>query len=402
MSSVNWQKIKSASESKAKIAHNAVETRLERNHSNPHIDKTKTYLNLNLDGRTYLERCDAYDSRVNFCKNNMKRVRSDAVTMIGLNIKLPEGLANADYDTQVLWCKDAYEVIENFVGKENVVSATADFDEVHEYYDPDLGKEVLSRPELDVKFVPEIDGKLCAKKWQTKANMTTLNNRVEDMTEQLYGMTFMNGKGGKNVSTEELKVQSARYEAGRVMERAQDKADGILRTTKTEAEMQLRDVGRKSDALKAREEALEAREKAFLTEREDFLIECNEWRKRANESLMREKLLLRQDYDSRYFDKLRDLQTKIENYRQKSTELDEIIAELSKEKSDDEIVSYALDRCKYAYKTSDGKVRVMPARDYVNGLKNRKSVAIQRANERRLPKLPFDIDVTDSTDDFSL
>lgn len=212
MSSVNWKKIRTASQAKANIRHNDKEKRIQDNHSNSDIDKSKTHLNLSFTDMSYEEKCEAYDKRVSECKANMKRVRSDAITMISLNIKLPEGLVHASYDEQAKWCKSCYKVVEEFVGKENIVSATADFDEVHEYFNPDTKQMELSRPELDVKFIPAIDGKLNAKQWQTPMNMTSLNTDIELMTLFDYGMEFMTGKGGKNSSAENLKTQSAKAE----------------------------------------------------------------------------------------------------------------------------------------------------------------------------------------------
>lgn len=210
MSSVNWQKIKSVSQGKGLIAHNDKEERKDGKHQNPDIDKTKTDLNLEFQGRDYEAKCKAYDDRVAYCKSNMKRVRSDAVTLIGLNIKLPEGLMKKDYQTQCEWMKKTYEVVRDFVGEENVVSATADFDEVHEYFDPETKTFVMSRPEVDVKFVPEIEGKLNAKLWQTRENMVKLNTEVEQMTQKEFGCDFQTGKGAKKKSTDELKNESAR------------------------------------------------------------------------------------------------------------------------------------------------------------------------------------------------
>lgn len=45
------------------------------------------------------------------------------------------------------------------MGEERIVSATADFDEIHWYTDEKTHERKLSRPELDVRFVPELDGK---------------------------------------------------------------------------------------------------------------------------------------------------------------------------------------------------------------------------------------------------
>ena len=212
MSSVNWQKIKSSSQGKAQMKHNDKEERLKTNHENPDIDKTKTYLNLEFQGRDHKAKCDAYDSRVEFCKSNMSRVRSDAVTLIGLNAKLPGGLNEAPYEVQCAWMNKTYELMRDFVGEQNVISATADFDEVHKYLDPETKQYIMSRPEIDVKFVPELNGKLNAKLLQTRERMVDLNNRIEVMTQQEFGCKFQTGKGAKHKSTDKLKNESIKAE----------------------------------------------------------------------------------------------------------------------------------------------------------------------------------------------
>lgn len=212
MSSVNWQKVKSTSQGKAQIKHNDKEERYKTNHENPDIDKTKTSLNLEFQGRDHKAKCDAYDSRVEFCKSNMTRVRSDAVTLICLNAKLPGGLNEASYEVQCAWMNKTYELMRDFVGEQNVISATADFDEVHKYMDPETKQYIMSRPEIDVKFVPELNGKLNAKLLQTKARMIDLNNRIEVMTQQEFGCKFQTGAGAKHKSTDKLKNESIKAE----------------------------------------------------------------------------------------------------------------------------------------------------------------------------------------------
>ena len=212
MSSVNWQKVKSTSQGKAQIKHNDKEERYKTNHENPDIDKTKTSLNLEFQGRDHKAKCDAYDSRVEFCKSNMRRVRSDAVTLICLNAKLPGDLNEAPYSIQCAWMNKTYELMRDFVGEDNVISATADFDEVHRYLDPETKQYIMSRPEIDVKFVPELNGTLNAKLLQTKARMIDLNNRIEVMTQQEFGCKFQTGAGAKHKSTDKLKNESIKAE----------------------------------------------------------------------------------------------------------------------------------------------------------------------------------------------
>lgn len=371
MSSVNWSKIRTASEAKAKIAHNAKETRLERNHSNPHIDKSKIHLNLNFDGRTYRQRCKAYDDRVSFCKGNMKRVRSDAITMIGLNVKIPENLTHADYALQAEWCRDAYQIIRDFVGKENVVSATADFDEVHEYFDPDLKKMVLSRPEVDVKFVPEVNGKLSAKAWQTKGTMTKLNNQIEQMTEQKYHMTFLTGKGGKNLSAEELKAQSiiaeAEYNAEQILKEAEREADEIFESASDKIAEASDEVDRRAKAVMAREREVASKERNIAI-KERFLDS-------KGKTMAEKEKVLQDDTEAmeHYRSMLHDWEAEL-NERSKTinemTPLDDVLKD---------VISHAYVRVR----GSDGATKAVPVMEYIERQKKKRAEAVR--SRRPLP-----------------
>lgn len=277
MSSVNWQKLKGASEVKAKMRHNDKDLRKVGNHSNPHIDKSKTHLNLSLDGLKYSERCKRYDKRVKECKSHMKRVRSDAVTCIGLNIKLPGAIAESPYEIQKAWCEDCYRIVKEFVGEENIVSATADFDEIHKFYNPDTNQFETSRAEIDVKFVPAIDEKLNAKAWQTKGTMGALNRKIEDMTQKLYACCFMTGKGGKNVPTEVLKTQSAKAEAQLMLDAVNALKDDLEADREAFEEQKSKWAQERENELKMQNtqaEAIKEERRKLDSERAKFAQEC--------------------------------------------------------------------------------------------------------------------------------
>lgn len=215
MSSVNWQKIRSAPEVVAKVKHNDIEQRLQANHSNADINKDLTSQNLSLDGRSLRDKIDTYNQLVNQSKKTMVRVRSNAITCIGLNVKIPEDLTYAPRELQEDWIYNAYDVIRDYIGENRIFSATADFDEVHAYVDPETHETVLSRPELDVKFVPSDPetGHLNAAGWQTRAKMREINNAIEQMSMEQYNIRFMTGKSAKRTDVDVLKKQSIEAEA---------------------------------------------------------------------------------------------------------------------------------------------------------------------------------------------
>ena len=62
MASVNFEKIKSVQQMKACLRHCDKEERLEHEHSNKHIDKSRT--SLNLQGGKYADTCKLVDDRM--------------------------------------------------------------------------------------------------------------------------------------------------------------------------------------------------------------------------------------------------------------------------------------------------------------------------------------------------
>ncbi|MCD8155485.1 MAG: plasmid recombination protein [Clostridiales bacterium] len=277
MSSVDWKKYHGPSEVKAKLRHNDKESRMAGNHSNPDINKSRTHLNLNLTGRTLAESEARYDELVEGCKANMKRVRSDAVTCIGLNIKLPPDYTHVTYETQVEWVKRCYEVVKDFVGEERIVSATADFDEIHWYTDEKTHERKLSRPELDVRFVPELDGKLNAKKVESRQAIHELNDRIEAMSQMTFGINFMTGEEARHETTESLKVKSM------IEEKSEEKAE-------KKVEKRVKQITQVLETeYKAKSKALEEEKEALQEERVG-----NEEQYRQDEAELEEYFLTRQ------------------------------------------------------------------------------------------------------------
>lgn len=439
MSSVNWDKTKTASEAKAKIRHNDKEERVKTEHSNPDINKDLTSKNLSLDGRSYEEKCRAYDKRVEWCKGNMKRVRKDAVTMIGLNVKLPEGLVHAPYEKQVEWCQDVYAIMQDFVGKDNIVSATADFDEVHEYYNPETKQKELSRPEVDIRFVPEIEGKLNAKKWQTKGNMTRLNNLVQEMTQDKYHMDFMTGKGGKNVSTEVLKAQSAKAEAEQAKLEVQRAAknvklleksrDNAIRS-KTSAETAVKDARKSLTYLTSTINLKQARKTSLEGEISDLEAQVEESRRRAEKERQRANTEFQRvnqakidklERDRRAFEQEKlDWQEQVQKQseewslkyqqidreraenRRKSDLLDDCIQRVQKELSNDEIIEQTLDKAFVPVKNQLGQKVAMPARHYEERLRKTRDTRIRGVNSERINGMIADMQGNEDDNDFSL
>ena len=235
MASCDWQKIKGAGEAKAMFRHCESEQREQAQHTNKDIDKSRTYLNMQfgLMNEGYEAICKAYDERIADLdsRENANR-RKDRVTLIGLSIPSPKGLTQ---EQSADWFCEVWRILDEQYGSD-LLGGAVHFDEVHEYTDPTTHEKRMSRPALHAYIVPEVDGKLNAKKVSSRGCMVALNNTVEAMTKARFGVQFMDGSKKKSrKSVEELKQESdkaailveAQQEAARIVEEARQRADKL-------------------------------------------------------------------------------------------------------------------------------------------------------------------------------
>lgn len=226
MASCDWMKIKGAVEAKAMFRHCDEEKRLECEHSNRDIDKTRTHLNLSFgafeDG--YDAVCKAYDDFIaDLDSLPGANKRKDRVTLVGWSIPAPKGM---DENTAREWMVELYRLmIDKY--DDVLLGGTAHFDEVHEYKHAETGNVEESRIHVHMYAVPAVDGKLNAKQFMSRKNMVQMNNDIEAMTQVRFpGYKFMDGTCKKSTkSVEELKNESAFREA---IEQAQTEAERII------------------------------------------------------------------------------------------------------------------------------------------------------------------------------
>lgn len=238
MASCDWEKKKGAGEAKALFRHCDTKEREKANHSNKDIDKSLTHLNMSFglydNPNGYDAICKEYDDHIAYLDSKEgANKRKDRVTLCALNITVPKGMDDA---TAQLWCIEAYEVLYDCFG-ENLLGATAHFDERHTYIDTETKKERMSRVHLQAQVIPDINGKLNAKALTSRSNMIILNNRIEEMTKSRFpGYKFMTGEKKKSRKTvEELKQASdvlavtveAQQEAAKIVEEARQRADKL-------------------------------------------------------------------------------------------------------------------------------------------------------------------------------
>ncbi|MCM1330255.1 MAG: plasmid recombination protein [Ruminococcus sp.] len=234
MASINWMKARTAEEVKALLRHDEREKReATHEHSNFHIDKSRTYLNYSIIGRTYKERCEMYDKALEEAvavaeanteeyvikkgknagqvrKRKKGKLRKDAVTALNLYAPVPADLPQDDYEN---WFKAVHDIMTEFFGEENVIDSDIHFDEVHEYFNTFTKEWTFSRVHMHTMVVPRTaDGRLCCNEIFTRQNCIKLNNLVEEMTRREFGVAFNTGEEPHRETVEALKSKSFKEE----------------------------------------------------------------------------------------------------------------------------------------------------------------------------------------------
>lgn len=250
MAAPQWKggKCKSVQQAKAFFRHNDRDRRQEGQHTNPHIDKSKTHENFTYRGLSYKALCKAFDDRLAAVDMGRESTGKNArVVLQSVILYPPKGLTR---EQEKDWFMDAGKVLEARYG-DDFLEMQVDMDEEHEYTDKDTGEKVMSRNHGHARLFPAVDGQLNGKAFSSSANMRALNHALDVMSVKKYGVPMMDGtkkKGGASV--EALKAASLRVEVEQLEERAAtiitdaiDQAAGI----KTDANKDARAIRREAD-----------------------------------------------------------------------------------------------------------------------------------------------------------
>lgn len=211
MGSVDWkQKCHGGGETKAILRHCDKDMRLEDNHKNKQIDKSRTHLNWQLV-KGYNATKDKYDSIMDELDKKPKaNKRHDRVTCFGLEYPAPLGLPE---DKCHEWHMKVLAIENAILGEETLLNSYEHYDEVHEYRNAKTGEKTMSRIHFHDLRIPIVDGKLNGKNFSARKNMIRLNDEIQLMTEQDYGLKFMDGTGKKSQEeVETLKAESRSVE----------------------------------------------------------------------------------------------------------------------------------------------------------------------------------------------
>lgn len=213
MASVNLKKhtIKSA---KRILRHNDKESRMGDNHTNPHIDKSKTKKNLSAPPKGWTESTyDLEDKYARFDERlaqldaapNAKRKRKDRPVLLSLHIPCPAAVQD-----KKKWFGMVVNHMMDEFGEENFISGEVHVDEVHDYLDPKTKEVRTSLESMHIDVIPEKDGILDCKSVYTRDLPTRLNDWIEDMTLSQFGVHFLTGERTVGDDVETVKTASTK------------------------------------------------------------------------------------------------------------------------------------------------------------------------------------------------
>lgn len=273
MASVNFQKVKSGSELRAKVGHAGRWDGRPVRYENDHIDRTLTPQNYTLTRRevaprdeTGSEVCKRLKERVALIDTVLppKRRRADRVTQISMTIPAPEGL---DPRYEKSFFEIAYaEIARAFGGYKNLSPMYVHRDEVHEYIDPATHKARTSRVHAHVIGVPFVPGRgVNAKNFLTRDRMREINERIHFRAKKELDIAFMSGTRERSrADMEALKIASIHAAEERAAEAAQEAVKEARR---------LRGIQKDIRAEQARLRALEEASRDLHDEYEEVSLE---------------------------------------------------------------------------------------------------------------------------------
>ena len=211
MASVNFMKLRTAKQVRSIMWHCDKETRQKYSHENKHINPALSETNVQSKGdlnqtyRRYRDRITEIDNAVD---GDGKKIntnnRKDRVTAFALETSVPDGLSD---EQQSQWCKDYIRHLGQKYGSKNLIAVYVHKDEVHAYLDQS-GNVQMSRWHVHAIVVPEINGKLNGKQFSARAEMRALNQEIDAMTKERYGVKYMTGEKPHKRSVEQLKSLS--------------------------------------------------------------------------------------------------------------------------------------------------------------------------------------------------
>lgn len=202
MSSVNFEKIKQNGKPvSAYIRHNDSSERLKHEHSNKDINKDLTSGNVDWKGIDYNAAQERYKARIaELDKVEGQNKRKDRVVAFALCVPIPK-----DVSDKKAFFNDVMELFSKDFGERNIIQGNLHVDEVHDYIEN--GEVKTSLEHIHCLVIPEINGKLCGKKFSSRAAMSGLSKEIDNLCKTRYHCNFLTGETPQHKTVEELKAE---------------------------------------------------------------------------------------------------------------------------------------------------------------------------------------------------
>lgn len=202
MSSVSFEKIKQNSKPvSAYIRHNDSSERLKHEHSNKDINKDLTSGNVDWKGIDYNAAQERYKARIaELDKVEGQNKRKDRVVAFALCVPIPK-----DVSDKKAFFNDVIELFSKDFGERNIIQGNLHVDEVHDYIEN--GEVKTSLEHIHCLVIPEINGKLCGKKFSSRAAMSGLSKEIDNLCKTRYHCNFLTGEPPQHKTVEELKAE---------------------------------------------------------------------------------------------------------------------------------------------------------------------------------------------------
>ena len=229
MASIDFQKCHGGREVKPILRHCELKERLKNKHKNKDIDKSRTENNFQIlpkDCETYDDVARAYDETISWMDSMPgQNKRRDRVTAVKIEIPAPP-LLPSDNATFEEWARKVVDIVLKEYGLDKdstwFLGAYGHVDEVHDYRDSKTGQMRTSRNHLHMMIIPAVEKEVLNDegekvnipslngKWFTsKMHINHLNDAIDKMTRDDYGVGFMTGEKSKSKKTiNELKSES--------------------------------------------------------------------------------------------------------------------------------------------------------------------------------------------------
>jgi len=166
-----------------------------------YINKELTQNNIDWNGINYEKALERYKNRISeLDKVEGQNKRKDRVTSFALCLTVPKKVKDKES-----FFNDVMDIFIRDFGEENIIQANLHVDEKHDYIDN--GEIKTSLEHIHCLVIPEINGKLCGKKFSSKAAMSGLNKEIDKMCKEKHKCEFMTNETPQHMSVEELKAK---------------------------------------------------------------------------------------------------------------------------------------------------------------------------------------------------